>query len=835
MKRLIKNILALCGLIVLSSWAATASGHSPHDSIAFLAVSPDYRNDSTLFIGVLKQVQVSTDGGYSWKRLYEGLTNRSFIRDMAISPEFAKDRTVFLSTAGDGVYRSVNGGDSWAHLPRPARSNVRRLRISQSYGSDSTLLAMPQDGGLFTSRNRGDAWSELLGADVEIADALATSVDGAHLVLAIMEDGSALRMFGASGEWEEVDGLSRASGGGVVWASTSATSILVVDGNGRVFASDDRATSFRPIGEIPAGLDGNRGPVTSISSSTASDGTVLIHASTWHGGVVTSRDGGKNWLPLNGGLTKSKQADELDTPHFSRIIPADDHLFLAGFDGLFRSDDRGQHWFQLETLAVDLPTALAVSRPAGKQEELFITTLDAGNYVGKNRGSDWQTLNLGIKNTHQWSIRSRELDGDSSLVLSAANKSIYRLVNHEMPWEQVLLGCRAAEVDRTRFEQWLDRKLVRYGLKQKCNSLFPHGIVLTDDFNAGGFAFIGTRYDGVFRSSDRGKSWQQILEGNGRWADTVAPVPGFANDNTIYASLRGRGIFESADGGEHWRRVPVPGLDDWLSRYIHARLPIALSPGYSSDGMIFVGSVNGLYRGLRRGADWQRITAQSGLPDGVPVVTLALSPSFPVDGYMLVSLQGRGLYASEDKGGNFFELAADLTSRNQKLLQIVFSENFASDQTVFAISEEEVLISGDRGHSWGKLDRHFLYEDRTNPVRFLGNWNKVTGVQFSAFSAMESDVLGDSATLRFKGGGVGLVAPGSPDQGIAEVYVDGRLVTTVDQFSEAPADEPTLHHITGLAPGIHTITVKVSGEKNDRATGTRIVIDAFRVEPVVSQ
>ena len=135
----------------------------------------------------------------------------------------------------------------------------------------------------------------------------------------------------------------------------------------------------------------------------------------------------------------------------------------------------------------------------------------------------------------------------------------------------------------------------------------------------------------------------------------------------------------------------------------------------------------------------------------------------------------------------------------------------------------EVLISGDRGHSWGKLDRHFLYEDRTNPVRFLGNWNKVTGVQFSAFSAMESDVLGDSATLRFKGGGVGLVAPGSPDQGIAEVYVDGRLVTTVDQFSEAPADEPTLHHITGLAPGIHTITVKVSGEKNDRATGTRIV------------
>ena len=70
-----------------------------------------------------------------------------------------------------------------------------------------------------------------------------------------------------------------------------------------------------------------------------------------------------------------------------------------------------------------------------------------------------------------------------------------------------------------------------------------------------------------------------------------------------------------------------------------------------------------------------------------------------------------------------------------------------------------------------------------------------------------------TASLSFRGTGVAWIGATAPDQGTAAVYVDGKLVRTVDTHSDARRTGRTLFSVDGLRDGDHRITVtKVSGD-----------------------
>jgi hypothetical protein len=51
----------------------------------------------------------------------------------------------------------------------------------------------------------------------------------------------------------------------------------------------------------------------------------------------------------------------------------------------------------------------------------------------------------------------------------------------------------------------------------------------------------------------------------------------------------------------------------------------------------------------------------------------------------------------------------------------------------------------------------------------------------------------------------------------------------VDQYSEVQEELVELFAVQGLAPGPHTITIRVTGSKSEQSSGVRIDIDAFDV------
>jgi photosystem II stability/assembly factor-like uncharacterized protein len=141
---------------------------------AMLAISPDFREDRTIFVGGSTGVLRSQDGGTTLH--YVLPTTRNPVRNLVISPAFGQDATVF-ATFDDCVYRSTDRGTTWVACFKRPQLNVSRLAISPSYSQDQTVF-LGSRAGLWRTRNGGTLWEPLaIGASVGAApvDGLALS------------------------------------------------------------------------------------------------------------------------------------------------------------------------------------------------------------------------------------------------------------------------------------------------------------------------------------------------------------------------------------------------------------------------------------------------------------------------------------------------------------------------------------------------------------------------------------------------------------------------------------------------------------------------------------
>lgn len=107
----------------------------------------------------------STDGGASWTSLWDGLPTLS-VGSLAIDP--TNPNILYAGTGegqfngdalgGDGIYKSVNGGDSWTQLASTdGWDTVNRIAISPS--NPQVILASKRYGGIQRSTNGGASWT----------------------------------------------------------------------------------------------------------------------------------------------------------------------------------------------------------------------------------------------------------------------------------------------------------------------------------------------------------------------------------------------------------------------------------------------------------------------------------------------------------------------------------------------------------------------------------------------------------------------------------------------------------------------------------------------------
>lgn len=141
----------------------------------------------------------------------------------------------------------------------------------------------------------------------------------------------------------------------------------------------------------------------------------------------------------------------------------------------------------------------------------------------------------------------------------------------------------------------------------------------------------------VWRSIDGGDTWELTNAGLLQWTELyhVYPSPTFATDHTLY--LTGYGPpFRSTDGGSTWSKLEIPWVD--VGR------EVVFSPRYAADGTVWMSYYfvegsgdedkpsNGIVRSTDYGATWQKVNA--GLPVEYPdgyILGLGVSPDYPAD------------------------------------------------------------------------------------------------------------------------------------------------------------------------------------------------------------
>lgn len=169
--------------------------------------------------------------------------------------------------------------------------------------------------------------------------------------------------------------------------------------------------------------------------------------------------------------------------------------------------------------------------------------------------------------------------------------------------------------------------------------------------------------DGMYKSTDAGKSWKHIGLPK---ADAIATIEVHPTDqNLVYVAAVGnpfapnkeRGVFRSKDGGKTWEHILAKNdstgayhvrIDPNNPRIIYATLWQAYRNGHSmSSG----GKGCGLYKSVDGGDTWVSLNEKPGMPKGLlGKIGVTVSPANSNRLYALIENAKGGLFSSNDAG-----------------------------------------------------------------------------------------------------------------------------------------------------------------------------------------
>jgi photosystem II stability/assembly factor-like uncharacterized protein len=241
--------------------------------------------------------------------------------------------------------------------------------------------------------------------------------------------------------------------------------------------------------------------------------------------------------------------------------------------------------------------------------------------------------------------------------------------------------------------------------------------------------------DGVYKSTDDGKTWTHIGLDDTRQIGALIVDP--ANPDIVLVAALGhafgsnveRGIYRTTDGGKNWKRVlgkddKTGGIDVTFdphnSKIVFAALWQALrQPWNFSSG----GPGSGLYHSADGGVTWKQLTG-NGLPGGIlGRIDVSVSGADSKIVYAMIEANDGGLYRSDDRGAHWRRVNDDGRLRQRAWY---FSKIFADPKradTVYAVNTG-LFRSTDGGKTINLLparhgDHHGVWIDPTNPDRII--------------------------------------------------------------------------------------------------------------------
>jgi photosystem II stability/assembly factor-like uncharacterized protein len=241
--------------------------------------------------------------------------------------------------------------------------------------------------------------------------------------------------------------------------------------------------------------------------------------------------------------------------------------------------------------------------------------------------------------------------------------------------------------------------------------------------------------DGIYRSDDGGKNWQNVGLKKSEHIGRVVVDP--RDSKVVYVAAEGplwgpggdRGLYKTTDGGKSWKAVLTISENTGVADVaIDSSNPdIVYAAAYQRRRHVFTlidgGPESALYKSTDAGATWSKL--KSGLPkEDMGRIGLAVSPADPSVVYATIeAADGKGgIFRSSDKGATW-ERRNEFDQGAMYYAQIIADPKNADRIFVMNVSLRESLDGGKTLHKVEEVnhhgDNHAIWIDPDNTKHWI--------------------------------------------------------------------------------------------------------------------
>lgn len=434
----------------------------------------------------------------------------------------------------------------------------------------------------------------------------------------------------------------------VVWAGMGR--------NGGLYRSIDGGISWRKTG-------GELGSQSILTVAVDPVRPKLVYAGTWNG-LFRSIDGGRTWAPSNQGLP-SYDGRPAEVRALAVDPRAPRRIFALSGAGLYLSRNQGRSW-ELSLQSGLREFAIAPSEP----RVLYTLESFGKGHRSTDGGLTWTPMDLGSDGYDAFRLAVHPTDPEIvwAAVATRFNNSpaLLRSLDGGRTWEPIRIYRKITTLladPREPDTLWagVEGGILRIFDRGARWRFFPVSggedvLSLAFDPTDRQSLYAGTgwnetssrgfpgRQGGVWRSGDRGRTWQQAVRGliATEISAVVVPAPG-----RIVAAVLGRGPMLGSGDLSDWA-LGAQGVE----REIHDLLADPADPD-----RLWAATPNGVFRSEDGGRTWawssEGLAGGPFLPSSIFINALALDPS----GSRLWAAGWGGLFQSADRGRTWSRVA----------------------------------------------------------------------------------------------------------------------------------------------------------------------------------
>ena len=221
--------------------------------------------------------------------------------------------------------------------------------------------------------------------------------------------------------------------------------------------------------------------------------------------------------------------------------------------------------------------------------------------------------------------------------------------------------------------------------------------------------------DGVYKTLDGGKTWKKMGLEKTRHIHRVIIDP--TDPNTVYVGAIGspwgehqeRGVYKTTDGGKTWKQILFTNIRSGVAELImdptNPNKLIAAMWEHKRDPWFFKsgGPGSGIYVTFDGGKTWEQGTDEDGLPKGeLGRIGLAIAPSRPNVVYAIIEAKKNALYRSNDGGFKWEKINDGNDIGNRPFYYFEIYVDPVNENRVYSIFSY-VNVSVDGGKSFSQL------------------------------------------------------------------------------------------------------------------------------------